>query len=162
MPALLTMISSGPSCFLRRCRAVDVGRDAGVGAERGRASAGGRDHLRGLFGGAASRSTAATRAPRRQRTAIPGRGGSCAGDDCRTVGKIHWQAPCRWLMAILTADVLEDPAVLHDHHEVLPRILDQLQVRQRVAVHQEQVRQRAFGHDAQPARVGVARARQLE
>ena len=47
--------------------------------------------------------------------------------------------------------ILVDLAVLHDDDEVLGRVLDQLDVRDRVAVDQQQVGERAFLDDAELA-----------
>jgi hypothetical protein len=58
--------------------------------------------------------------------------------------------------------VFVDLSVLHDHHKVLRRIGDKVEVLQRITVHQDQVGQRAFLHHTELARVGVARTTHFE
>lgn len=46
--------------------------------------------------------------------------------------------------------------VLHDYDKVFARVCHKIDVLQRIAVHQDQVSQRAFFHHAQLSRVGIA------
>src|SRR5215510_7893418 len=63
---------------------------------------------------------------------------------------------------LLTERVLVDFSVLHDEDEVLGRILDQLDVLDRVAVDEKQVGQRAFFDDTERAGVRIAFAGQCQ
>src|SRR6478752_4912377 len=56
--------------------------------------------------------------------------------------------------------ILVDRAVLHDDHEVLRRIGDEVDVGQRVAIDKQQIGERALLHDTELARIGIALARQ--
>ena len=58
--------------------------------------------------------------------------------------------------ALFAQCILVDPAVLHDDEEVLFRIFDQLDVRDRVAVDEQEVGERAFLDHAELPRVRIA------
>ena len=60
----------------------------------------------------------------------------------------------------LLENVLVDLSILHDHDEVLRRILDQLDVRDRIPVDEQQVGERACFDDTEFPRIGVTWAGQ--
>jgi hypothetical protein len=55
-----------------------------------------------------------------------------------------------------------DLPVLHDDEEVIGGVFDQLDVLERVAVHQQQVGQCALSNDAQPTGIRIARPGQRQ
>jgi hypothetical protein len=54
-------------------------------------------------------------------------------------------------MGVLVDRVFINLAILHDHQEVLCRIFDQFDIRHWIAVHQQQIGQRAFFYNAKLA-----------
>jgi hypothetical protein len=65
----------------------------------------------------------------------------------------------RWAWVVLFVrdkEVLVDFPVFHDDQEVLGGILDEFDVLQRVAVHQQQIGQCAFFHHTELAGIGIA------
>ena len=63
---------------------------------------------------------------------------------------------------LLPQGVLVNPAIFHDDHEVYLGILDELDVLNRVAIHEQQICQRAFLDDPELAGLGAAQAGERE
>jgi hypothetical protein len=61
-----------------------------------------------------------------------------AGGVLRTVSRLCWGEA-----------ILVDHSVLHDHDKVLSRILEQIDIRDRIAVDEQQIGERAFSDDAE-------------
>ena len=56
--------------------------------------------------------------------------------------------------------ILVDRAIFHDDEEILARICNEIDVLQRIAADQQQIRERTRFHDAELAGIGIALARQ--
>ena len=59
------------------------------------------------------------------------------------------------MLFVPAKEVLVDFPVFHDDQEIPGGILDEFDVLQRVAVHQQQIGERAFFHDTELAGIGI-------
>jgi hypothetical protein len=61
------------------------------------------------------------------------------------------------LSKVLLKEVLVELAALHDHHEILRRVFDQIDVNDGVAIDEQQIGKRAFLNNPELAGIGGAR-----
>ena len=62
----------------------------------------------------------------------------------------------------MSEGVLIDPAIFHDDKKVPSRVRQEMDIRDRVAIDDQQIGERPRLHDAEPARIGIARSGQTQ